>query len=432
MVQYSQIEADAKKKAMSDALEAENTELELQKLQLESQAALARGDRDGYAQAQLSIAQLTKEMQAKQAIARVDALEKKELEAQQKILDDDAERKAKQQDAITAAGKTGEKKATTQQQIDDMMARFLALAQRQDNANKLKDPAAKLKATQEITGDRNELLKELEKAAQAVQEAFPEYVNATTNKRITDQTVPLFMKNGGQQTGGAGAAFNTLVSEISTQANANYAKMVKDLGGGATLKDVVKAMGGSIAKTKELSTADVLAATGYKDISNAKKGKGAGDKAGDLLDDAREDIINKFKLEEGDTFSYDGRTYIVKRGESGHMRSMAVKRAGGGRAVPGQLYTVNDGMKTEGITFDMPAKIYPNINTAPKFDIPNSSINGMRGVSNTSSSNSVYNVNIELNGTNITADDVMRKFKQELTLIGAKEGRVRTVGSYNA
>jgi hypothetical protein len=33
-----------------------------------------------------------------------------------------------------------------------------------------------------------------------------------------------------------------------------------------------------------------------------------------------------------------------------------------------------------------------------------------------------------LNGTNVTADDIMRRFKAELALINAKEGRVRTVG----
>jgi TP901 family phage tail tape measure protein len=422
-------EADAKRKAMSESLDAENTELELQKLQLESQSALARGDRDAYAQAQLSIAQLTKEMQAKQSIAKVDELEKKALEAQQKLLDDDAERKAKQQDAITAAGKNKENKATTQQQIDDMMARFLSLAQRQDNANKLKNPEAKTKATNEITGERNELIKELEKAAQAVQEAFPEYVNATTNKGIPTKIVG--MPGGPGVKTGAGGAFDTLVSEISTQANANYKAMVKDLGGGATLKNIVEAMGGNIKSTKTLNTADVLAATGGKNITSAKKGKAAGENAGDLTDDAREDIIDKYKLKEGDTFSYDDRTYIVKRGEDGWMRSRAVKRAGGGRVVPGQLYTVNDGMKTEGIKFDMPATISPNINTAGNYNIPNASINGMRGGSNTSSSNSVYNVSIELNGTNLTADDVMRRFKQELTLIGAKEGRARTVGGNN-
>jgi hypothetical protein len=46
----------------------------------------------------------------------------------------------------------------------------------------------------------------------------------------------------------------------------------------------------------------------------------------------------------------------------------------------------------------------------------------------TSSSNIVYNIDIDLNGTNVTADDIMRKFKSELALINAKEGRVRTLG----
>ena len=38
------------------------------------------------------------------------------------------------------------------------------------------------------------------------------------------------------------------------------------------------------------------------------------------------------------------------------------------------------------------------------------------------------NIDIDLNGTNISADDIMRRFKAELALINAKEGRVRTVG----
>ena len=424
-------EADAKKKAMSEALDSENTELELQKLQLESQAALARGDRDAYAQAQLSIAQLTKETHAKKAMARVDALENKAVEEQQKLLEDDAEKKAKQEDKITQFTKSGESKATTKEQIDGFMSRLLSLAARQDTANKIKDPAARKKETDIITGDRDTILSELEKASNAVQEKFTEFVDPKTNKRLLDKTVPFPMKNAGERVGGATSAFNDLVKEVSSQANLNYKSMVKDLGGGATLKDVVIAMGGSIGSTKKLTTADVLSATGSKDINSAKKGKAAGTSQGDLTDDAREDIIDKFKLEEGDTFDYEGRTYVVKRGESGWMRSRAVKRAGGGRFVPGQTYTVNDGMKTEGIKFDMPGTIYPNINTSPNYNIPSSSINGMRGMSNTSSSNSVYNVNIELNGTNLSVDDVMRRFKQELQVIGAKEGRVRTVGGYN-
>jgi hypothetical protein len=421
-------EADAKKRAMSDALDAENTELELQKLQLEAQSALARGDRDAYAQAQLSIAQLTKEAQAKKSIQKIDDLANKAIDEQQKKLDDDAEKKARQQDKITNLGKTGDAKEKTQATIDDIMARMLGLAQRQDNANKLKDPAAKKKETDIITGARNEILAELEKASDAVQKAFPEYVNSVTNKRVADQTVPLFMKNGGQQVGGATSAFNSLVSEMSAQAGTNYKAMVKDLGGGATLNDIVRAMGGGNAVTKSFTDTDLKSVLkGSQTISDLK------DKEGYLTDIARTRLIDKYKLKKNDTFTYDNETYRVTVGEDATIKqSKAVRRAGGGRFAAGQVYTVNDGMKTEGIKFDTSGTIYPNINTAPRYDIPNASINGMRGVSNTSSSNCVYNVNIELNGTNVSVDDVMRRFKQELQLMGAKEGRVRTVGGYNA
>jgi uncharacterized iron-regulated protein len=62
------------------------------------------------------------------------------------------------------------------------------------------------------------------------------------------------------------------------------------------------------------------------------------------------------------------------------------------------------------------------------YNIPSGSISGVNSTSNASSNNIVYNIDIDLNGTNVTADDIMRKFKSELALIGAKEGRVRNLG----
>ena len=56
----------------------------------------------------------------------------------------------------------------------------------------------------------------------------------------------------------------------------------------------------------------------------------------------------------------------------------------------------------------------------------------MNGISGSaSSSNCVYNVNIALNGTNVSVDEVVMRFKQELSRMGAKEGRIKTVGAYN-
>ena len=65
----------------------------------------------------------------------------------------------------------------------------------------------------------------------------------------------------------------------------------------------------------------------------------------------------------------------------------------------------------------------------PRFNVPSAAFNGtMNGVSTNSNNNNIYNIDISLNGTSVTADDVVRRFKQELALVNAKEGRSRYVG----
>ena len=106
---------------------------------------------------------------------------------------------------------------------------------------------------------------------------------------------------------------------------------------------------------------------------------------------------------------------------------MSAGRFLGGRVVPGIPYTINDGNKTEGVIFDYPGMIKPNIETA--FNIPSGTkYNGMGG-STTSNSSNVYNIEIALNGTNVTADDVINRMKREMALINAKEGINRRVGA---
>ena len=413
-------EADAKKKAMSDALESENTELELQKLQLEAQAQLARGDRDGYAQTQLAIKQLVNETQAKKAMQKVDELAQKAEDKQRKLLEDDQEKKDRQGDRVDLANRGNNKAVETKAKVDEYLAKLTALAQRMSNAEKLKDPAKRKEAVNAITGEKNTLIDNLGKESKEVREFFSNYVDPTTGKKL--KGVPKFG-------GGADAEFNKLVQEMEKQAGTNYDKMVKDLGGGATLKDVVKAMGGTVSKTKTLTAADVLSANEGRNMEDLKKtAKGAS--FGDLTDVARKRIINKYKLKENDTFEFEGRTYRVTIGEDSWMDAKAVKRAAGGPFVPGQVYTLNDGGKTEGIKFNTSGTIYPNINTAPRYDIPSNRINGMNGISGSaSSSNCVYNVNIALNGTNVSVDEVVMRFKQELSRMGAKEGRIKTMGA---
>jgi TP901 family phage tail tape measure protein len=410
-------EADAKKKAMSDALESENTELELQKLQLEAQAQLARGDRDGYAQTQLAIKQLVNETQAKKAMQKVDELAQKEEDKWRKKLDDDQEKKDRQGDKVDAANKGNNRAVETKAKVDEYLAKLTALAQRMSNAQRLKDPTRRKESVDAVTGEKNLLIENLGKESKEVREFFSNYVDPSTGKKL---------KGVAKWGGGADSEFNKLVQEMEKQAGTNYDKMVKDLGGGSTLNDVVRAMGGKAPVTRNI-TADNLSSIlkGSEKLSDLFK------KNGDLTDIARTRLINKFKLKQDDVFRYGEDEYRVTIGEDAILHdAKAVKRAGGGRFTPGQTYTINDGMKTEGIRFDMPGTIYPNINTSPRYNIPSNSINGMSGVSNNaSSSNCVYNVNIALNGTNVSVDEVVMRFKQELSRMGAKEGRIKTIGA---
>jgi hypothetical protein len=165
----------------------------------------------------------------------------------------------------------------------------------------------------------------------------------------------------------------------------------------------------------------------------------------ELTSQARTAIAKGDELMPGDVFiDSQGRPYeVTRKFGSGHgakatgdrtvkttpSMSAGVKKFMGGRIVPGIPYTLNDGGKVEGITFDTAATVYPNINTMPKYNIPTGTkYNGIGG-STTSNSSNVYNIDIALNGTNVTADDVINRMKREMALINAKEGINRKVGS---
>ena len=427
--------ADAKKKALSDSVNAENTELELKKLQLEAQSALARGDRDAYEAANLSIEQLTKETQLKKASDKIDENAKKEIDAKQKLLDDDQAKKDKQQDTINKYTNTGQTAAETLRQINDVKSSLAQLAIDQIENNNLKDPAKKIEGQKSLDGRLQTIAAGLEKASDAVQKAFPEYVNSETNKAKLatggsyqgSTFVPTAAGEGNQ-------AFSKLVTEIQGGAKANFTAMADSIKGGSNLSDVVRAMGGKVDQSKQLVTSDVIAAIGNN--NNLKKDFTADDDSLEM--DARIAIIKKYKLKRGDTFSYNKITYGVTDGyDSLAKMPRAVRRALGGPVVAGQTYAINDrinslGIQQEGFTPFTPQVsgiISPNIETmSPRYNIASGQVTGMRGGINNSSSNSTYSINIALNGTNVTADDVVRRFKQEMALINAKEGRSKNVG----
>jgi hypothetical protein len=247
---------------------------------------------------------------------------------------------------------------------------------------------------------------------------------------------------------GAGrAAFNAASSGISKEAEAAFKVMSTAITGGATLQMVIDAINGK-------SSGKLIGVDDKKGTINAGKTFGQTlkdfnlDAASLNKSDAGRRLINNIietqKLQKGDKFELGGYQYNVTTGfdkkfslGGGNAVSAGpVKRALGGYAAAGQTYGVNDrinalGAQQEGFmpfTPKVSGMIYPNAETMPKYNIHSGEVTGMRGGVNSSYNNNTYAINIALNGTNVTADDVMRRFKTEMALVHAKEGRSRSVG----
>ena len=432
--------ADEKKKALRATVETENTELELQKLKLEAQAALARGDRDAYEAANISIAQLTKETQLKKAEDKIDANAKKEEAKLQAILDADQSKKDAQASLVAGAQRTGASATETLGEINSIKSLLAQLAIDKIENDKLKDPTKKAEGQKSLDGRLQTIVATLEKSSDAVQKAFPEYVDSKSNKGKLGGGVTNVPGVGSFQNapGEANQAFTRLVNEVSVGAAKNFEKLGKEITGGATLKMVVEAMGGKVDKSKTIQQSDVTAAIKANQGSSSKFLTDQTKDDGSLEEGVRNAIIQKYGFKDGDSFTFQGKTYNVKNrgGILPGVNAVLVKKWGGGAVVAGQTYGVNDrinalGVQEEGFipfTPKVSGMVYPNADTMPKYNIASGQVTGMSGGVNSSYNNNSYSINIALNGTNVTADDVMRRFKAEMALVHAKEGRSRSVG----
>jgi TP901 family phage tail tape measure protein len=428
--------ADEKKRALRATVESENTELELQKLKLEAQSALARGDRDAYEAANIAISQLTKETQLKKAEEKIDANAKKEEAKLQSQLDADQAKKDAAANAVTGAQNNLSTKTDTLAQINNIKDLLAQLAIDKIEVDAIKDPSKKKTEMDSINGRLVAIVQTLEKSSNAVQELFPEYVDKETNKgKYQEAKTIAFRKSGNTvdiKAGEANTAFDKLVSEVQGGAKENFNKLSSELRGGSNLNDVVRAMGGKAQATKSFTDKEVSSILKGSQTLDTMK-----DKDGYLTSGARTKLINKYGLKKGDTFSYDNQVYGVTVGsDATFLEAKAVRRHLGGYAAAGQKYLVNDrlnplGAQQEGFvpfTPKVSGMIYPNAATMPKYNIASGEVTGMRGGVNSSYNNNTYSINIALNGTNVTADDVMRRFKSEMALVHAKEGRSRSVG----
>ena len=441
--------AEAKKRALRETFDRENAELELQQAKLDLQMAVARGDNEAAAAAQIRIQQIQKESSLKSAEARIDENAKKAEAAQQKKLDDDAEKKSNQATVATSKGKTADNLGAEISKIKDLGKQLTDVAILKAQAEEMMkvDKKAGQALMDEAKQNFSNFLRSLGKAAEtsvSVRSAFEDYLKKDAKGNITSETKAgneaFTLKRSGLKMG-EGEAFTEL-DKLSKQYTSFAEKVIGK--GGKTLSDIWSVLnqgtGGKPGQQsikvepKDLNT--LMTKLGKPD---AAKFKTSGEGKGDLEDQLRRDIIMQYGLKKDDTFEYNKIKYRVTGSgllDSGASR-VTPRMAMGGyitRAMNGitgmttsQPYLVGE----NGPELFVPSsggQIIPNSILGPSYNIASGSSNSVPGGVSSSSSNVVYNIDIALNGTNVTADDIMRKFKSELALIGAKEGRDRTLG----
>jgi TP901 family phage tail tape measure protein len=462
--------AEAKKRALRESFDKENAELELQKAKLDLQSAVARGDNEAAAAAQIRIQQIQKEASLKAAEAKIDDNARKAEAKQQGLLDKDAAYKDALREGAAKQGNRAEN-------LQGSMSTLSTLAQTLGNAAKLQVLSDAPSATAQQKSDFKiafaNALNDIAKAAKSdpkVLEAYGQFLDRKDTGKKDKQGNPIFEYNKDasgnflpgkmneeylRKTGGRGRIPAGVVPEGSAltelkQLSKGMKDFALDITGGKTLSDIYDILNKGASKARNITDEDlqkairdVQANPGKYSMSDRKgiiasAAKNPTDKNGYLTDEAREVLLNYYNMKKNDTFTYGSEEYRTTVGADAKiLLPKAVRKAMGGyiaRAVNGvsgmtgsQPYLVGE----RGPELFVPSsggQIIPNNILGAKYNIPGNTISGIKGGANNSYNNNVYNIDIDLNGTNVTADDIMRKFKAELALINAKEGRVRTFG----
>jgi TP901 family phage tail tape measure protein len=392
--QIDQIRKAAQEKinGIRKATEAENTQLEIQKAQLRAQQALATGNMTSYAEEQMSIEQLLNDANRKAAEEAI--MTKAELDI--KPL----------QDQIDALGKKNQKLADKASLAGDSLAGLQKKANTfNDNLTSYTTNLSNLLLKLQTQGEDFKMTDEFKETMKALEE---------TGKRLGVKESP-----------------QSIVDALSAGL-----KNVKNV---TIYTDQITT--GQTKYTRDMPFNPTEA--GITGLSTQKNDKGITV----LTDPSKDKVVTEGNLKTDDVFVWGNRYYRVKSAkwvtnpntgkpvlyDADVVAGDVVKKSLGGPVAAGQKYLVNDrinalGAQGEGFIPNVSGTIYPNAATMPKFDMPTDNNYRIPNITNSPNSNNMYSIDINLNGTNVTADDVMRKFKQELALINAKEGVNRYVG----
>jgi hypothetical protein len=407
--------ADIKKAAQDKiegirkATEAENTQLEIQKAQLRAQQQLIQGNMSAYAEEQMTIEQLMNEANRKDAEEAIIAKAEIDIKPLQDALDAMSK---KNEDAAKKAALAGESLSGLRTKAD---AYNTKLTEYTTNLNNL---MTKL----QVEGDKFKLTKEFETTMSALKKLGSDLGIKTKPDDIINS-----IKNS-----------LTGVKDVTI-----YTDRVRmgSMGGEGTMKSpFTLGLGGAGAGTKILPDNELSRYGKFGDFGPM----GVGQRI--------EKLAKEKGIPSGSYFSIvdkDGKESIFRVEQDGSVTRTTNPY---GKAMGGAIRKYNDGSKGgvwgagTATSDSIPAMLSNgeyvlNAAATQKFGIPlldqmNGSYNipsntrsAGANIINSPSSNNVYDINIVLNGTNVTAEDVIVQMKREMALVNAKEGISRRVGA---
>ncbi len=461
-------EKNKKLESLRATQEASNYALELQKLQIEYADAVSRGDTQAAARARLDIDQLTMNRQSElaskaieDAANRAKAPLEKDAEAIQNKSDKQGVAFQNAQDNSALAGEIMTKVTGFQTRYNDLTTRGI----------EAKLLPAKERAAEEakITAELLALIKEIQASgkgsgttAKTIRDAFAAYFNkdgSAINPSSTTTGSPTGFDKNGKPILSTVTTPNQSVLDTFNKDMAAVTKLASSITGGVTLKqlrdDVLIALGKAPGKapkgTTEFGPSTVQTGTGKNVFEGFKSAyaKGQG-----TMVDVNGQVWYKF--------NWNGKTYVSDNSgvdirpwdEKTKTMGSRIKKANGGvvkhfgpgggvygpgtgtsDSIPAMLSNGEYVVRAESVQA-IGVPMLDKINKLASggmvsYDIPKYSSGGRIRFNEgglASSGSALYNINVELNGTNLTADEVAASIHKEMRIREMASGINRRIG----
>jgi TP901 family phage tail tape measure protein len=434
-------EGDARKKALRDQQQSEDIKLQIQQEQLNYQTALAKGDMAGAAQAQISIQRLVGAQQLKTAEDAIDKAVQSKIDALQAQIDVLNKKSNAASSSASASAPKSSKLESTYQGINQL----------------LKDVSMSGNvATVEQVQRFNDLILQLQKLPNS-KKYLDELGNPTaTNLDVKDRPFgPVIGQTDISTTAQyaslksileKGSSSNLVAGKIDTS-NTLLKQILDKLPG---LKDAdytvspnqplsVPAAGWRSGRPGPTDSTPNTGWGGYADAVNKKPGRlytppGA---SRYIMDSAGNAVYENLNPKE---FKAIAKQYNTKLAMGGIVKKYAtagfVSGPGTGTSdsIPAMLsngeYVIRAAaVQSVGTSFLDGINKMSAGGIATKYSVPRMNMGGKVYMSNggQAPSNALYNINVTLNGTELTADDVARTIEQRMRRMQSKQGPSKVI-----